>query len=56
MPNGAAAPELQTHGRIVVDALLKGRVVPFLGAGVNLCGRPSDAVWKAAEEKYLPKG
>jgi hypothetical protein len=56
MPDGAAAPDLQTHGRFVVDALLKGRVVPFLGAGVNLCDRPFGAVWKAAEEKYLPKG
>jgi hypothetical protein len=54
--NGEQTAELSTHCRLVVDALLKGRVVPFLGAGVNLCDRPSGAVWNATDGKYLPKG
>jgi hypothetical protein len=40
--------------------MLEGRVVPFLGAGVNLCGRPRDPAdptklvpWAG---KYLPSG
>jgi ATP phosphoribosyltransferase regulatory subunit HisZ len=34
--------------------LREGRVIPFLGAGTNLCGRPKDASWRAGE--YLPSG
>ena len=29
-----------SHFETVVDKILEGRVVPFLGAGVNLCDRP----------------
>jgi len=56
MSNGTGPPDLRKHCVHVVDAFLKGRVVPFLGAGVNLCDRPSGAVWKAKEDRYLPKG
>jgi hypothetical protein len=56
MPPGTGSADLQKHRVLVVDALLKGRVVPFLGAGVNLCDRPSGTVWNASEERYLPKG
>lgn len=31
-----------THFTTVVDGILEGRVVPFLGAGVNLCDRPEE--------------
>jgi hypothetical protein len=31
---------VSTHFATVVDKILEGRVVPFLGAGVNLCDRP----------------
>jgi hypothetical protein len=34
--------------------MLKGRVVPLLGAGVNLCGRPPKTTWEAG--RYLPSG
>ena len=32
--------------------MAKGRVIPLLGAGVNLCGRPPDADWLSGA--YLP--
>src|SRR3954453_12007490 len=37
---------LDAHYRQVAKALiLDGRVVPMLGAGVNLCGRPPERSW-----------
>lgn len=42
------------HHRSVARAFAEGRVVPLLGAGVNLCGRPSGAGWQ--QGKYLPSG
>lgn len=53
-------PQLEAHYRMVLRPLLEGRVVPFLGAGVNLCGRPRDPAdpskltpWAGS---YLPSG
>jgi hypothetical protein len=46
--------ELKAHCRIVTRRLREGRVIPFLGAGTNLCGRPDDVDWRAG--KYLPSG
>ena len=48
----AAATSL--HYDLVVKALKKGRVVPFLGAGVNLCDRPREATWIADQSDFLP--
>jgi hypothetical protein len=45
---------LQDHCRRVVKAMADGRVIPLLGAGVNLCGRPADAAWVPGG--YLPTG
>jgi hypothetical protein len=39
---------------LIAKRLLKGKVVPVLGAGVNLCERPVDAVFKPG--RYLPSG
>lgn len=45
----------EVHLTAVRDAILDGDLVPFLGAGVNLCGRPPDVVsWK--EGAFLPSG
>jgi hypothetical protein len=53
-------PQLEAHYRLVLRPMLEGRVVPFLGAGVNLCGRPRDSVdpsrFARWEGKYLPSG
>jgi hypothetical protein len=42
------------HYKMVVKALQDGRVVPFLGAGANLCDRPDKVRFKRGE--YLPSG
>ena len=47
---------LPTHFQIIARALSEGRVVPLLGAGVNLAGRPSDAAWQPEQYRYLPSG
>src|SRR4051794_25229421 len=49
---GSAAPE--GHSRVVVRALLEGRLVPLLGAGVNRCGRPEGCDWH--DGRHLPDG
>lgn len=48
------ANPLDEHYRLVVEAIVEGELVPFLGAGVNRCGRPADTKWKTGQ--YLPDG
>jgi SIR2-like protein len=50
----ATVPE--GHARLVINKMLEGRVVPFLGAGVNLCDRPKNFEWEGSEQRYLPSG
>jgi hypothetical protein len=47
---------LRQHYANLINFLLDGRVVPFLGAGANLCGRPKQLVWKKGTADYLPSG
>jgi hypothetical protein len=42
----------EAHYALVTKALAEGRVVPFLGAGASLCGRPAEAGFERG--KYLP--
>jgi hypothetical protein len=42
------------HYWLVASRTLAGRVVPFLGAGANLCGRPDGQPW--ALGRFLPSG
>jgi hypothetical protein len=51
---GPTFDELDAHYKTVVKAFCDGRVVPFLGAGVNQCGRPDGAQWQS--QHYLPSG
>jgi hypothetical protein len=44
----------QGHYVRVANRLLAGKVIPFLGAGANLCGRPPDAGFE--QGTYLPSG
>jgi hypothetical protein len=44
------------HYPTVVNAFLEGRVVPFLGAGANRCGRPAAFRWKPQQTEHLPDG
>jgi hypothetical protein len=50
----ATPPVPDTHYAMVSRALLEGRVVPFFGAGVNLCGRPDKTGFEHG--RYLPSG
>jgi hypothetical protein len=45
---------LDQHYRLIVKALTEGRVVPLLGAGVNLCDRPDEGAWQPG--RSLPSG
>jgi hypothetical protein len=49
-----AREELEAHFRIVCRRMREGTVIPFLGAGVNLCGRKPDVDWRSG--RYLPSG
>ncbi|MGR7023892.1 SIR2 family NAD-dependent protein deacylase [Geodermatophilus sp. URMC 62] len=40
--------------RLIAKRLLKGKVVPVLGAGVNLCERPPEATFQKG--RFLPNG
>lgn len=42
------------HYWLVASRILAGRVIPFLGAGANLCGRPEGESW--AVGRFLPSG
>ena len=42
------------HYSLVAELLAEGEVVPFLGAGANLCDRPDEAPWEPGE--FLPSG
>ena len=44
MPLDLSSPELQQHFKQLVDAIRLGRLVPFLGAGVNLCRRSTQFI------------
>lgn len=50
MPDDA----IESHLTVLTRALCDGRVVPFLGAGASLCGRPTGAAYEHG--KYLPSG
>jgi SIR2-like domain len=47
---------LTQHYRLVAGEILAGRVVPFLGMGVNLCGRPEELTWRPGQFDWLPSG
>jgi hypothetical protein len=46
--------ELDEVCRLISRSLQKGKVVPIIGAGVNLCNRPVNESWKRGH--YLPSG
>lgn len=48
--------DLTRHTRNVARKLLKGMVIPLLGAGVNACVRPEGFAWRAADRQFLPTG
>lgn len=49
-----AVDPLAAHLNVLARALADARVVPFLGAGASLCGRPATAAYEHG--RYLPSG
>jgi hypothetical protein len=47
---------LNQHHDMVIRETVADRVVPFLGAGVNLCHRLPEIDWKHGQYDYLPSG
>lgn len=51
--SGGATPDpLDPHFALLIRSILNGRLVPFLGADVNLLGRPTDVAWTLGQ--YFP--
>jgi hypothetical protein len=48
------AAGLRRHTKLIGKRIDAGRVIPFLGAGANLCDRPEGADWRSG--RYLPSG
>ncbi len=48
------AGDLDAHYKLVVQAIVEGRIIFFLGSGANRCDRPLGTSWKRGE--YLPDG
>src|SRR5581483_6107420 len=44
------------HFETVVRSISENQVVPFLGASVNLVGRPADRGWQFGQSEFLPVG
>ena len=54
-PHTPIDPRALAHARLVMQAMLvDGQVVPLLGAGVNVCGRPEHESW--SQGRFLPDG
>lgn len=49
------AAGLRQHARLVGKRIEEGKVIPFLGAGANLCDRPALAEWQPGGA-FLPSG
>ena len=45
-----------THYDLILNVIRKGKLIPFLGAGVNLCDRPQGMSWAQQPDDYLPSG
>jgi SIR2-like domain len=52
----SSSDDLDGHLHRVLRALTNGRLVPFLGAGANLCDRPPGSPWSAGQLDHLPSG
>jgi hypothetical protein len=47
---------LEAHLRVLLKGMQDGKVVSFLGAAVNLCGRPRETSWRYGQFNCLPSG
>src|SRR5918911_191996 len=52
----SSGADIARHLKQVVRGMLNGTVVPLLGAGVNMSGRPPDTTYDRPHPDYLPSG
>jgi hypothetical protein len=55
-PAALTEQQLRQHLGQVAGEILAGTVVPFLGAGANLCGRPEEVTFVPGQFDWLPSG
>ena len=53
-PRVGSDPVDDRHYSLVAEILAQGEVIPFLGAGTNLCDRPDESPWEVG--RFLPSG
>src|SRR3954471_12257045 len=41
---------LESHYTVLLRAIIDGRLVPFLGLDINLCGRATDTTWRPGQD------
>lgn len=51
----ASRTRLELPHAYILERLQKGRVIPFLGAGASLVGRPLSATWTGPSSGFLPR-
>ena len=49
-----APDSLEAHYKTVIKAIIDGRIFLFLGAEVNLCGRPQGESWQRGRSVSFP--
>jgi SIR2-like domain len=52
----AVMPDIADHLDDLVQYIVRGRLVIFLGAGANLCERDPTVLWTADQREFLPTG
>ncbi|HEX5731229.1 MAG TPA: SIR2 family protein [Blastocatellia bacterium] len=53
-PSAPDDGNLGEHFSMMAHRIKEGLVIPFLGAGASLCGRPENTDWDPARRDYLP--
>jgi hypothetical protein len=56
MASGGTSDRMEQHYSAIVKSISDARLIPFLGAGVNRCGRPHPFTWDLEKRKFLPDG
>ncbi len=54
-PPASPTPQMEPPFELIRDGLQKGKVIPFIGSGASLVGRPMGEEWKSPQCGFLPK-
>jgi len=47
--------QIEPPYEVILDRLRQGKVVPFVGAGASIVGRPEGTAWRS-ESEFPPRG